>query len=86
MRSKDADLLEKLEFIDSKKVEDMIDRYTIGLHAERNRKLLKRRLIDGVLYDDLAEEFNLSTRQVQNIMYKNIQHLLKVLEHVLKES
>lgn len=37
---------------------------------ERNRKILKRRLIDGVCFEPLAEEFDLSVRQVQNIVYK----------------
>lgn len=37
---------------------------------ERNRRILKRRLIDGVCFEPLAEEFDLSVRQVQNIVYK----------------
>ncbi len=35
---------------------------------ERNRKILKRRLIDGVCYEPLAEEFDLSVRQVKKIV------------------
>lgn len=37
---------------------------------ERNHRILKRRLIDGVCFEPLAEEFDLSVRQVQNIVYK----------------
>ena len=40
------------------------------LHSERDRKILKRRLIDGICYEPLAEEFDLSVRQVKNIVYK----------------
>lgn len=36
---------------------------------ERNRKILKRRLIDGVCFEPLAEEFDLSVRQIQSIVY-----------------
>lgn len=44
---------------------------------ERDRKIMKRRLIDGVIYDDLAEEFELSERQVKNIVYKCGDRLFK---------
>ena len=40
------------------------------VHNERNREILKRRLIDGRTYEQLAEEFDLSPRQVKNIVYK----------------
>lgn len=40
------------------------------VHNERNRDILKRRLIDGRTYEQLAEEFDLSPRQVKNIVYK----------------
>ena len=41
------------------------------IHSERDRQILKRRLIDGCCYEPLAEEFNLSVRQVKSIIYKN---------------
>lgn len=37
---------------------------------ERNRRVLRRRLIDGICFEPLAEEFDLSVRQVKNIVYK----------------
>lgn len=37
---------------------------------ERDRAILKRRLLDGVTYEKLAEEFDLSVRQVKNVVYK----------------
>lgn len=51
-------------------LEDLIDEWIIGRNAERDRRILKRRLIDGVCYESLAEEFGLSVRQVKNIVYK----------------
>ena len=44
-----------------------IDEY---IHNERNREIMKRRLIDGVCYEPLADEFELSVRQVKTIVYK----------------
>lgn len=49
------------------------------IHSERDRKLLKRRLIDGICYEPLAEEFDLSVRQVKNIIYKGQE---KIFSHL----
>ena len=46
---------------------------------ERNRKILHRRLIDGVRFEKLAEEFDLSVTQTKNIVYKNRS---RILQHV----
>lgn len=40
------------------------------IHSERDRAILKRRLIDGICFEPLAEEFDMSVRQIQNIVYK----------------
>lgn len=40
------------------------------IRHERNRRILKRRLIDGICYEPLAEEFELSVIQVKRIVYK----------------
>lgn len=41
------------------------------IHSERDRAILKRRYIDGICYEPLAEEFDLSVRQIKNIVYKH---------------
>lgn len=43
----------------------------------RDRAILKRRLLDGICYEPLAEEFNLSVRQVKNIVYKSQEKLFR---------
>ena len=50
--------------------EHLIDEWIIGSNAERNRALLKRRLIDGLTYEALADEFDLSVRQTKTIVYR----------------
>ena len=55
--------------ISRSELEHLIDEWIIGRNAERDRKIMKRRLIDGVIFDDLAEEFELSVRQTKNIVY-----------------
>ena len=40
------------------------------IFSERDRAILKRRLLDGITFDRLAEEFELSPRHVKTIVYK----------------
>ena len=35
---------------------------------EKHRNILKRRLIDGITYAELSKEFNMSIRQIKNIV------------------
>ena len=51
----------------------LIDEY---VHSERDRAILKRRLIDGICFEPLAEEFDMSVRHVKNIVYKQADRLL----------
>ena len=46
---------------------------------ERDREVLKRRILDGLTYDRLAEEFYLSVRQVKNIVYRAEDKLVRHL-------
>ena len=39
----------------------------------------KRRFIDGVIYERIAEEFDLSVTQVKTIIYKTKKELIKYL-------
>jgi AraC-like DNA-binding protein len=41
------------------------------IHSERDRKILYRRLVDGITFERLAEEFQLSVRQTTTIVSKN---------------
>ena len=59
--------LKKISYKNSE-IEKVIDEY---IHSLRDRKILKRRYIDGICIEPLAEEFDLSTRQIQSIIYKN---------------
>ena len=49
---------------------EILRRINERIHHERNRRILRRRLIDGVCYEPLAEEFDMSVRQVKNIVYR----------------
>lgn len=58
-------------------IRDLIAEY---IHSERDRKILCRRLIDGITFERLAEEFDMSVRQIQNIVKKQESFLFKHLK------
>ena len=37
---------------------------------ERNRKICKRKMIDGVTFEKVAEEFDLTPQQIKTIVYE----------------
>lgn len=68
-----------LESLSNTDIKRLIDEY---IHNKRDREILKRRLTDGVCYEPLAEEFNMSVRQIKNIVYKGENTLYKRLDNV----
>lgn len=61
-------------------IEFAIDEWIIGKNAERDRKVLRRRLIDGVTFERLAEEQELSVSQVKRIIWKNTEIIFRHLK------
>lgn len=74
--SKAKTILERSELSRSE-IERLIDDY---IFSERDRQMLKRRLLDGIVYEKLAIEFDLSTQQTKTIIYKAQERLFKHLE------
>ena len=60
--------MKSIDELSRNEIENLITQWVMN---ERNRSILKRRLIDGVHFDKLAAEFELSVTQVKNIVYKN---------------
>ena len=60
-------------------IEDAVHNYIIGRNAERDRRVVLRRLIDGITYETLAEEFDMSDRQIKRIVYKAVDKISKKL-------
>lgn len=61
-------------------IEHLIDEW---IFSERDRAILKRRLLDGICYEPLAEEFDLSVRQTKNIVYKAEKNALQTHKVVI---
>ena len=55
----------------------LIQEWILGRNAERDRAILRRRLFDGITYERLAEEFDLSVRCTKQIVYKGQNKIFK---------
>ncbi|MBR5202657.1 MAG: hypothetical protein IKW45_05280 [Clostridia bacterium] len=45
------------------------------IKSERNRKILRRKLIDGITFERLAEEMEMSVRGVQYVVEQGLEEL-----------
>jgi DNA-directed RNA polymerase sigma subunit (sigma70/sigma32) len=48
---------------------------------ERNRKIIKRRLLDNKTFSELEGEFNLCERHIKTIVYKGEQIIASKIEY-----
>lgn len=53
-----------------KSVQEISDLIDSWIFNERNRRIAKRKLIDGITFEKLAEEFDLTPQRVKKIVYK----------------
>lgn len=65
-----------MEYTNSQ-IRDLINEY---IHSIRDRQILFDRLIDGMVFEAIAEKHELSPRQVRNIVYKNEEILFRKLK------
>ena len=56
---------------------EWIELIDLWIFNETDRAILKRRLLDGRTYEQLAEEFNYSARQIKARVYKAEKQLFK---------
>ena len=68
--------MKKTEYYDLSRSEweTLIDEWIFN---ERDRAILKRRLLDGICFEPLAEEFGLSVQQVKTVVYRATEKLIK---------
>ena len=69
-----------IDNLSASEIKHLVDEWVF---SERNRKVLLRRLIDGICYEPLAEEFDLSVRQAKNIVRDGVD---TIRNHNLPES
>ena len=49
------------------------------IHSDRDRSILARRLIDGITFERLADEFQMSPRQIRSIVHRSESILFRKL-------
>lgn len=69
----------KIDDLSRSEISFLIDEWIFN---ERDRKILKRRMLDGIKYEALAEEFDMSVRQTKNIVYKAQEKLFKAIRRL----
>lgn len=50
------------------------------IHSERDRAIMKDRLVNGYTYESLAERYDISVRQVKRIIYKQSDVIFRHME------
>lgn len=60
-------------------IEALVDDWIIGANAERNRAIIKDRLIDGIPYEELGFRYNLATQSIKTIVAKGLQRMIRGL-------
>lgn len=60
-------------------IEEIIDEWIFN---EKHRAIMKRRMLDGITYENLAEEFDMSSSQIKRIIYKSENKIFKHLPPV----
>lgn len=50
-------------------IDRVIDNYIIGFKAYRNKQILKSRYLHGHTFEEIAEMYDMSVRQIKKICY-----------------
>lgn len=77
-------MIDKYKGLTNSDISSLIDQWVRGRNAERNREVLKLRLLNGMTFEHLAEKVDMSERQVKNIVYNCelmiVSHIQEVLD------
>ena len=68
----------------SEQWEYLINQWVIGRNGERDRNILRRKLIIGITFDDLACEFDLSKQRIEQIVYRRLKMLTSHIDTIVK--
>ena len=61
-------------------LEGLIDNYVLGLHAERNRRIIKDKLIWGMSLKDIANKYHLSETRIKTVI-RTFKRKIEALEN-----
>lgn len=58
---------------------EAIEEWIVGRNALRNREIITKKLVDGITYMALAEEYDLSLKRVKTIVRKGAEIIVEHL-------
>lgn len=79
-------MIDKYAGLTNSDISMLIDSYIRGRNADRNRQILKMRLLDGMTFEHLAESVDMSERQIKNIVYSCELVIVSHIQEVLDEK
>ena len=47
------------------------------IHSQRDRDIIKARMVDGLTFDELSDKFSMSDRQIKRIVSKSLDTIFK---------
>ena len=59
--------------------ENLIDEFIYGKNCERDRAILKDRLLLGMCFEPLSEKYDLSVQHTKKIVYKGVDRISRHL-------
>lgn len=71
---RDKNIEQRLRELGRTGISELLDEWVMN---SRDREVTRKRLIDGMFFEPLAEEFDLSVRQVKRIVYKAEEQIFK---------
>lgn len=69
--------MRKIPDLSKDELDYLIEQYIFN---QKYRSVLRRRLFDGIGYEPLAEEYQMSVRQVKNIVYKSMNKIISKIK------
>ena len=67
---------EELDDFSTDRINYLIEQY---IHSERDLAIIRRNLIDDIIFEDMEPEFELSVRRLKTIVYKGME---KIFRHI----
>ena len=74
-------MINTLKNLPRTEVEYLIDQWVMGRNAERDREILRQKIVIGITFLQVAKMFDLSTQRVEQIVYARMK---EITSHIAK--
>lgn len=67
--------------LSKKEWEELIEQWIVGRNAERDREIMRQKIVIGITFLQVAEMFDLSKQRVEQIVYARMK---EITSHIAK--